>query len=42
MGVSKEGVFVIKAVAMGAKAVAVGKLQGWGLAANGPQGFIGC
>ena len=34
----QRGSDVIKAVAMGAKAVAVGKLQGWGLAANGSSG----
>ena len=34
----QRGSDVIKAVAMGAKAVAVGKLQGWGLAANGSAG----
>ena len=34
----QRGSDVIKAVAMGAKAVALGKLQGWGLAANGSSG----
>ena len=34
----QRGSDVIKAVAMGAKAVAIGKLQGWGLAANGSTG----
>ena len=31
---------VLKAVALGAKAVAVGKLQGWGLAAAGQEGLV--
>ena len=31
---------VVKAVALGAKAVAIGKLQGWGLAANGTAGVV--
>ena len=30
---------VVKAVALGAKAVAIGKLQGWGLGANGTAGL---
>ena len=29
---------IAKAVALGATAVAIGKLQGWGLAANGAEG----
>jgi glycolate oxidase len=29
---------VLKAIALGANAVAIGKLQGWGLAANGVEG----
>ncbi|MDA1035322.1 MAG: alpha-hydroxy acid oxidase, partial [Chloroflexi bacterium] len=36
----QRGTDVIKAVAMGAKAVAIGKLQGWGLAANGQAGVV--
>ena len=35
-----RGSDVIKALAMGANAVAIGKLQGWGLAANGTKGLI--
>jgi len=35
-----RGSDVIKALAMGANAVAIGKLQGWGLAANGAKGLI--
>jgi len=35
-----RGSDVIKAIAMGAKAVAIGKLQGWGLAADGKDGVI--
>ena len=35
-----RGTDVIKALAMGANAVAIGKLQGWGLAANGTKGLI--
>ena len=31
---------MIKALAFGANAVAIGKLQGWGLAANGTKGLI--
>jgi isopentenyl diphosphate isomerase/L-lactate dehydrogenase-like FMN-dependent dehydrogenase len=31
---------VIKALALGAKAVAIGKLQGWGLAAGGVDGLV--
>ena len=29
---------MIKAIALGAKAVAIGKMQGWGLAAGGTEG----
>ena len=36
----QRGSDVVKAVAMGAKAVAIGKLQGWGLGANGPDGLV--
>jgi glycolate oxidase len=38
-GVSR-GSDVLKAVALGAKAVAIGKLQGWGLAADGKDGLV--
>lgn len=31
---------VLKAIALGAKAVAIGKLQGWGLAAAGKDGLV--
>jgi len=31
---------VLKAIALGARAVAIGKLQGWGLAANGQAGLV--
>ncbi len=34
----QRGSDVVKAVAMGATAVALGKMQGWGLAANGAEG----
>ena len=34
----QRGSDVLKAVALGAKAVAIGKLQGWGLAADGADG----
>jgi isopentenyl diphosphate isomerase/L-lactate dehydrogenase-like FMN-dependent dehydrogenase len=30
----------LKAIALGATAVAIGKLQGWGLAAAGQQGLV--
>ena len=36
----QRGSDVIKAVALGAKAVAIGKLQAWGLAANGTDGAV--
>ena len=36
----QRGTDVVKAVAMGAKAVAIGKLQGWGLAAQGTAGLV--
>ena len=36
----QRGSDVIKALAMGADVVAIGKLQGWGLAAAGPAGLV--
>ena len=36
----QRGTDVLKAVAMGANAVAIGKLQGWGLGANGTAGVV--
>ena len=36
----QRGSDVVKAVALGAKAVAIGKLQGWGLGANGTEGLV--
>ena len=36
----QRGSDVVKAVALGAKAVAIGRLQGWGLAAAGTQGVV--
>jgi len=35
-----RGSDVIKAIALGARAVAIGKLQGWGLAAGGQAGLV--
>lgn len=35
-----RGSDVLKALALGARAVAIGKLQGWGLAANGRAGLV--
>jgi glycolate oxidase len=35
-----RGSDVLKAIALGARAVAIGKLQGWGLAAGGQAGLI--
>lgn len=35
-----RGTDVLKAIALGAKAVAIGKLQGWGLAAAGQAGLV--
>jgi isopentenyl diphosphate isomerase/L-lactate dehydrogenase-like FMN-dependent dehydrogenase len=35
-----RGTDVIKALALGARAVAIGKLQGWGLAAGGQDGVV--
>jgi len=36
----QRGSDILKAVAMGADAVALGKMQGWGLAAGGPSGIV--
>ena len=36
----QRGSDVLKAIAMGAKTVSIGKLQGWGLAANGTPGLV--
>jgi isopentenyl diphosphate isomerase/L-lactate dehydrogenase-like FMN-dependent dehydrogenase len=35
-----RGTDVLKAIALGAKAVTIGKLQGWGLAAGGQAGLV--
>jgi glycolate oxidase len=35
-----RGTDVLKAVALGAKAVGIGKLQGWGIAAGGVAGLV--
>ncbi len=35
-----RGSDVLKAIALGAKAVTIGKLQGWGLAAAGQRGLV--
>jgi glycolate oxidase len=35
-----RGSDVLKAIALGARAVAIGKLQGWGLAAGGQAGLM--
>ncbi len=35
-----RGSDVVKAIALGAKAVAIGKLQGWGLGAAGKEGLV--
>lgn len=35
-----RGTDVLKAIALGARAVAIGKLQGWGLAAAGQDGLV--
>jgi isopentenyl diphosphate isomerase/L-lactate dehydrogenase-like FMN-dependent dehydrogenase len=35
-----RGTDMIKALALGAKAVAIGKLQGWGLVSTGKDGVI--
>ena len=36
----QRGADIAKAVALGARAVALGKLQGWGLAADGQAGIV--
>ena len=36
----QRGTDVLKALALGAKAVAIGKLQGWGMAADGKDGVV--
>jgi glycolate oxidase len=36
----QRGSDVVKALALGADAVAIGKLQGWGLAAGGVDGLV--
>ena len=36
----QRGADILKAVALGAKAVALGKMQGWGLAADGQAGVV--
>jgi glycolate oxidase len=36
----QRGTDVLKAIAMGAKAVSIGRLQGWGLAAAGKDGVV--
>jgi isopentenyl diphosphate isomerase/L-lactate dehydrogenase-like FMN-dependent dehydrogenase len=36
----QRGTDVLKALALGAHAVAIGKLQGWGLGAGGPDGLV--
>lgn len=36
----QRGTDVMKAIALGAKAVAIGRLQGWGLAADGISGLV--
>jgi glycolate oxidase len=36
----QRGTDILKAIAMGAKAVAIGRLQGWGLAAAGKDGVV--
>ena len=35
-----RGTDVLKALALGAKAVGIGKLQGWGMAAGGVEGLV--
>jgi glycolate oxidase len=35
-----RGTDVVKALALGATAVAIGKLQGWGLGAGGKEGLL--
>jgi glycolate oxidase len=36
----QRGTDILKAVALGADAVALGRLQAWGLAAGGPEGIV--
>jgi glycolate oxidase len=36
----QRGSDILKAIAMGARAVAIGRLQGWGLAAAGKGGVV--
>ena len=36
----QRGGDVLKALASGVDAIAIGKLQGWGLAADGPDGLV--
>ena len=36
----QRGTDVLKAIALGADAVAIGKLQGWGIAAAGCEGVV--
>jgi glycolate oxidase len=36
----QRGTDILKAIALGADVVALGRLQGWGLAAAGPQGVV--
>jgi glycolate oxidase len=36
----QRGTDVLKAIALGAKAVAIGKLHGWGLGAGGKDGLV--
>ena len=36
----QRGADIVKAVALGARAVALGKMQGWGLAADGQAGIV--
>ena len=40
VGLSALGSDVLKALALGANAVAIGRLQGWGLAAGGTAGVV--
>src|SRR5262249_50198658 len=36
----QRGTDVLKAIALGARAVAIGRLQGWGLGAGGTEGLV--